>query len=121
MIAVKKKLYIWVTLILTSIFLVGCEPSNESKIAELEQKILELEEANEDNQIFINSWQSKYDHAKEMYDSTMSMNNPERRHLDYAKENMDEATKEINALKREIDLNNLMIKEYKEDIEELQD
>ena len=56
-----------------------------------------------------------------MYDSTMSMNNPERRHLDYAKENMDEATKEINALKREIDLNNLMIKEYKEDIEELQD
>lgn len=34
---------------------------------------------------------------------------------------MDEATKEINSLKREIDLNNLMIKEYKEDIEELQD
>lgn len=85
MIAVKKKLYIWVTLILTIIFLVGCELSNESKIAELEQKILELEETNEDNQIFINNWQSKYDDAKEMYDSTMSMNNPERRHLDYAK------------------------------------
>ena len=116
----KRRLYILLTLILTGIFLVWCEPSNESKITELNQKILELEEVNEDNRIFINSWQSKYDDAKKMYTSTMSMTNPEQRHLDYAKENMDEATKEINALKRKIDLNNLMIKEYKEDIEELQ-
>ena len=120
MITMKKTLYILVTLVLMGMLLVGCEANNAGKIAELEQKILELEEANKDNQIFINSWQSKYDDAKEMYDSTMSMTNPEQRHLDYAKENMDEATKEINALKREIDLNNLMIKEYKEDIEELQ-
>lgn len=112
----KRRLYILVALILTGIFLVGCESSNESKITELNQKILELEEANEDNQIFINSWQSKYDDAKKMYNSTMSMTNPEQRYLDYAKENMDEATKEINALKREIDLNNLMIREYKEDM-----
>ena len=114
----KKLVCIIMVLLSVSILFSGC--GNESKIKELQNNILELEEENEDNQIFLNSWQNKYDDAKEMYDSTMSMSNPEQRHLDYAKEQMDEATKEINALKRKIDLNNLSIKHYQEQIEELQ-
>lgn len=114
----KKLFCIVIALLSVTIFLTGC--GNEGKIKELQANILELEEENKSNQIFINSWQNKYDDAKEMYDSTISMSNPEQRHLDYAKEQMDEATKEINALKREIDLNNLYIKQYKEEIEELQ-
>ena len=120
MTAVKRILYILIALILTSTFLVGCEPSNERKIAELQEKIAELEEANRNNQIYINSWQNKYNDAKEMYDRTMSMDNPEQRQLDYAKENMDEATREIHALERKIALNDLEIKNYKKQIEKLQ-
>ena len=103
------------------ILYVLCVPSNESKILELEAKIAELEEANESNELFIKSWQSQYDRAKEMYDSVMSLSNPDRDQANYAKESMNEATKEINALTREIDLNNLAIENYKKEIQKLKE
>ena len=47
----KKLFCIVLVLFSTIMFLVGC--GNESKIKELENNILELEEKNEDNQLYI--------------------------------------------------------------------
>lgn len=117
---IMKKMYYFLTmLLLACILMVGCKPNTQTQIAELETQIADLEAQNEDNLLFINSWQSKYNDAKDMYGSTMSMNEPEQRHLDYAKEKMDEATKEINALQREINLNNLSIDLYQKEIDNL--
>ena len=60
----KRRLYILLTLILTGIFLVGCEPSNESKITELKNSINEIETE-------LNTVTEKYEKQRKLFEQRL--------------------------------------------------
>lgn len=97
----------------------GC--GEAKKIQELESEIDSLEYENEYKQKKIDDLQRTYDRAYAVYNEPHSDSVAVQQELDKLKENLGELRKQIVELERQVELNNISIRVYNDQIDRLKE